>query len=231
MRNSGKSFRVSGEQVLSRNAGRKLTQPLFPLLVVGLFSSVAIGQPWDGNGVEGDPYQIWTAADMQAIGADANYWSAHFKLMKDTDLSAYVGTSFNIIGTDSDNAFAGVFDGSSHTISNFIYSTTGTDHVGLFRFVAGPSAEVKNLGLIRPNINAGTGRSIGSLIGWLGSGIVSACYAEGGTVSGREGVGGLAGTQSFAGAISHCYFTGTVSGYRDVGGLLGLNDSGSITNS
>ncbi len=36
--------------------------------VVCTLSVSAFGQPWDGNGVEGDPYQIWTAADMQAIG-------------------------------------------------------------------------------------------------------------------------------------------------------------------
>jgi hypothetical protein len=37
--------------------------------VCGLCSEV-FGQPWDGNGVEGDPYQIWTPNDMQAIRAD-----------------------------------------------------------------------------------------------------------------------------------------------------------------
>ncbi|UCC22567.1 MAG: SMP-30/gluconolactonase/LRE family protein, partial [Planctomycetota bacterium] len=63
-----------------------------------VFCSVAYGQPWDGNGVEGDPYQIWTAEDMQAIGADSTYWDAHFELMADINLLAYSGTSFNIIG-------------------------------------------------------------------------------------------------------------------------------------
>ncbi len=34
------------------------------LLVLPVF-----GQAWDANGVEGDPYQVWTAEDMQAIWA------------------------------------------------------------------------------------------------------------------------------------------------------------------
>ena len=71
---------------------------LITAVLVLSFAPAAFGQPWDGNGVEGDPYQIWTAEDMQAIGADANYWDAHFLLMADIDLSAYTGTSFNVIG-------------------------------------------------------------------------------------------------------------------------------------
>ncbi len=55
-----------------------------------------------GSGTAEDPYQIWTAEDMQALGADANYWAAHFKLMADIDLSDFDGLggnpAFNIIG-------------------------------------------------------------------------------------------------------------------------------------
>jgi len=68
------------------------------VVVVCFFSLPAYSQPWDGNGVEGDPYQIWTAADMQAIGANPGYWDAHFLLCADIDLGSYTGTSFNIIG-------------------------------------------------------------------------------------------------------------------------------------
>ena len=56
---------------------------LITAAMVLVFTSAGYGQPWDGNGVDGDPYQIWTAEEMQAIGADANYWDAHFVLMAD----------------------------------------------------------------------------------------------------------------------------------------------------
>ena len=48
-----------------------LVMVVLGVVVVCVFCSAALGQPWDGNGVEGDPYLIWTAADMQAIGGDA----------------------------------------------------------------------------------------------------------------------------------------------------------------
>jgi hypothetical protein len=37
---------------------------LITAVMVLVFCSAVYGQPWDGNGVEGDPYQIWTAEDM-----------------------------------------------------------------------------------------------------------------------------------------------------------------------
>jgi hypothetical protein len=96
---------------LLRSASVNSFRVVFGVVVVCVFSTAAFGQPWDGGGVEGDPYQIKTAADMQAIGADANYWDAHFELMADIDLSAYTGTSFFIIGMHPDYPFTGVFDG------------------------------------------------------------------------------------------------------------------------
>ena len=56
---------------------------IFVVVLVCLISRSGYGQPWLGSGDANDPYQIWTAEDMQAIGADANYWGAHFELMAD----------------------------------------------------------------------------------------------------------------------------------------------------
>ncbi len=197
------------------------------LVGVLCFGSAVLGQPWDGNGVEGDPYQIWTAADMQAIGADANYWDAHFELMADVDLSAYGGTSYNLIGgTFPDNPFNGVFDGNGHTISNFTYESTGTYYVGIFRYVDGVDAEIKNLGLLDPNVDAWN--DIGSLVGMLGGGAVSRCYVEGGSVSGDTRIGGLVGFSAEA-VVSDCYSTGSVSGRSFVGGLVGLSSRGVVS--
>jgi hypothetical protein len=133
-------------KVLERSLRKGRVVVVGVVLVCALCSG-AFGQPWDGNGVEGDPYQIWTAADMQAIGADANYWGAHFKLMANIDLGGYTG-------------FTGVFDGNGHTISNFTYDASSLGYpdvsaVGLFNY-AGDGSEIKDLDLINPNVDGGT---------------------------------------------------------------------------
>jgi hypothetical protein len=178
--------------------------------------------------LEEKPYEIWTAGDLQTIGADANYWDKHFRLMADIDLSVYTGTSFNIIGRGSTH-FTGVFDGNGHTISNFTYDSNGTNNIGLFGYINDVNAEIKNVGLINANV---IGRNnAGSLVGDLTRGAIRDCYVEGGSVSGNERVGGLVGGGSY-GTISDCYVDETsVSGSGDfVGGLVGLGP-GSVSDS
>jgi hypothetical protein len=192
-------------------------------VVVFVFCSVVYGQPWDGNGVEGDPYQIWEANDMQAIGANPVYWDAHFLLCADIDLGAYTGTSYNIIG--SGLPFTGVFDGNNHTISNLTYDSTGTNCIGLFGQIKDPNAEVKDLGLINPDVNAGTAAGVGSLVGSFWAGTISGCYVEGGSVTGGHSVGGLVGDTMIYGYISNSYYEGNVTGYNLIGGLVGYNNS------
>ena len=181
-----------------------------------------------GSGTPEDPYQIRDANHMQAIGADSNDWDKHFKLMADIDLSAFTGTSFNIIGINWVYPFTGVFDGNDHTISNFTYTSTSTYYnIGLFGYVNGPNAKIKDLRLIDPNVDTGTGRYVGSLVGRLRDGTIINCYVEGGSVSGNRYIGELVGYSN--GTITDCYSNGGVSGYALIGGLVGFNSSGIIT--
>jgi hypothetical protein len=195
------------------------------VILVFLFGSVVYGDPWPGSGDANDPYQIHNAQQMQAIGADANYWGAHFKLMKDIDLGDYTGESFNIIGNDV-NAFTGVFDGDGHTISNFTYEINDIYeeifYIGVFGYIEDPNAEIKNLGLIEPDVNAEEGWYVGSLAGYLTDGTVTNCYVEGGNILGGYSVGGLVG-DNWSGSILDCYSTGSVSGGGCTGGLAGHN--------
>jgi hypothetical protein len=203
---------------------------VFLVVVVCFFCSAAFGQPWLGSGTAEDPYQIWTAADMQAIGV-SGYLGADFELMADIDLSAYTGTSFNIIGTEGyPNRFTGVFDGNGHTISNFTYSSTGTNCIGVFGEIR--RATIKDLGLINPNVDAGTGLWVGGLVGQVMQGSISNCYAEGGSVSGNYRVGGLVGAISaWPSDITNCYSTANVSGTSQVGGLGGyIGEDCTVTN-
>ena len=240
---------------------RKIQWAISLFLAMLYFSGLpAQAQYGGGSGMADDPFLIYTAEQMNAIGANPNDWDKHFKLVADIDLSAYTGTSFNIIGSLY-GSFRGVFDGSGHTISNFTYTSTGADNIGLFGRVYGGAAKIKDLGLINPNVDAGTGIYVGSLVGSLSGGAISNCYAEGGSVSGagseyRGGVGGLVGENGYSGTITgsyasstvtgdnyvgglvgyndnilaHCYATGNVAGTTNVGGLVGENDYGTITN-
>ena len=187
-----------------------------------------------GIGEPNDPYLIYTAEQLNTIGLNQEDADKHFKLMADIDLSAYKGDSFNRIGfydppelaPDWHPPFEGVFDGNNHTISNFTYvidvneplkenGLWGDEDVGLFGTVSGLQAQIKNLGLIDPNIHPAATCServsaVGAIAGRLSEGSITNCYVEGGLISGDSSVGGLVGSNS-DGTISNCYTTCNVT--------------------
>jgi len=196
-----------------------------------LFSPGAFAGTYSGGtGEPNDPYLIATAEDMNEIGANPADWDKHFLLTANIDLSALKGTSYNIIGyylnEHSYRLFTGAFDGNGHTMSNFTYSSTGVNEIGLFGIVGG-NGEIKNLGLMDPNIDAGTGVGIGSLVGYMDSGTITNCYVLAGDVSGDMFVGGFIGLNR--GTVRHCYvLTGNVLASDYVGGFVGENYDGTI---
>ncbi len=204
-----------------------------------------------GTGRFSDPYQIWTAEQMNAIGTDPNDWHKHFKLRADIDLSCFAATEFNLIGDGHDHPFTGVFDGDNRTISSFTCDRPAEEDVGLFRHVEVSSpyrGTIKNLGLVDPNVTAEEGSNVGSLVGRLG-GTVLNCHVTGGHISGCQSVGGLVGYSEqgtiidsqadttvngsigigglvgsvYGGQTTLCRATGTVTGQETVGGLIGYN--------
>ena len=188
-----------------------------------------------GTGEPDDPYLIYTGRQMNVIGAHPDDWDQHFRLMADIDLSAFAPTEFNLIGyyTDDDNRkpFTGVFDGNGHTISNFNY-TAGlaiVEGIGLFRYVAGTDMEIRDLGLIDPNVVAVAGKSVGSLVGIMEYGAITNCYVQNGHVSGNIRVGGLLG-RILACVITDCHVEAGVSGFERIGGLVGENYAGVVKN-
>jgi len=81
------------------------------------------GADFIGSGTSCEPYQIWDANDLNALGADPNYYSSHFELMADIDLSAHTYTTA-VISTDTDNTNKD-FDGIVFADNlNLIYSIT-----------------------------------------------------------------------------------------------------------
>ncbi len=126
--------------------------------------------------------------------------------------------------------WAGTFDGTGKTISNFTLNSNASN-LGLFGLTAAGST-IKNLGLLNVSVTGGTGNNVGGLVGY-GKGTISNSYATG-NVSSTSGwyVGGLVGYGS-SGTISNSYATGSVSSTsgNNVGGLVGQNLSGTISNS
>ena len=180
-----------------------------------------------GDGSEGNPYLINSASDMQEIGANSDDWDKHFLVTANIDLGEFTDEQFNIIGNYADS-FTGVFNANDHVISNFTYTSTDTDYIGLFGCV-GSAGEIKDLGLTDPNVDAGTGDNVGGLVGY-NYGTVSNCYASGAVTGTDYHVGGLVGRND--GTVSNCYATGTVTGIVYVGGLVGYNDdAGTVSNS
>ncbi|UCG59934.1 MAG: hypothetical protein JSU70_10510, partial [Phycisphaerales bacterium] len=207
--------------MLALNA-KKLSVLSVALAITCLLRPPAYAKYGGGTGEPNDPYLIYTAEQMNAIGVNPDDLDKHFKLMADIDLAGFTGRDFNIIGNRWDNAFTGVFDGNGHTISNFTWSSTNGSYmyVGLFAYVADPNAEIKNLGLIDPNIVAGTlDRAGSSLVGNLTDGILTNCYVKGGSVSGSSYVGGLVGSSRF-GTLLTSYSSTTTNGRNFVGGLV-----------
>jgi len=206
----------------------KLTIPFLMLLAICFLALPTHAKYEGGTGQKNNPYLIATAQQMNEIGANPGDWNKHFELIANIDMNDIAGTDYNIIGywTDSyapDNKpFTGVFDGNDHTISNFTYSPTNANGIGLFSSVAG---EIKNLGLVDPNIFT-QGRYVGSLAGYLNQGTITNCFAKGADVSGAQYVGGLVGAN--AGIIYKSCSTGNVSGDAYVGGLVGHISDGTV---
>jgi hypothetical protein len=196
---------------------------IFALFVICFYSLPAQGKYGGGSGTPVDPYLISDANHMQAIGADPCDWDKCFKLMADIDLGGYTGDEFNLIGDYPSNPFTGVFDGNNHTISNFIYDSNSAEFIiGLFGYVDGPHANIKDLGLVDPDVNAGASLDVGALVGYIAEGTITHCYVEGGYIRGADFVGGLIGANG--GDIFRCYSTGSVTGNDYVGGLVGCSD-------
>ena len=130
-------------------------------------------------------------------------------------------------------AFAAIFDGNGHTISNLYINSYASDFVGFFGRT-GTGSEIRNLGLEHGSVTA-TGRSYyvvstGGMVG-SNSGTIIASYATA-SVTGGTGnsayTGGLVGFNYTDGRIIASYATASVTGGTgtndSTGGLVGFNN-------
>ena len=152
------------------------------------------------------------SAEITVCYAPANTWTA--------------------IGEEFSN-FYGCFDGNGYAVRG-IYINTQESYQGLFGY-SGVVSIIANLGVAESYIYGDT--CVGGVVGRNGagyngveysSGTVTNCYNTG-SVTGSNGVGGVAGHNSSS--ITDCYNTGSVTGKDYVGGVAGSNSGfGTVTN-
>lgn len=203
-----------------------------------------------GEGTETDPYQIFTAYDLQGISN-----RGYYKLMNDIDLSAWIlrhnpSEGWKPIGLTETPEFMN-FDGDNHVIKGLWTSSSNT-YNGLFANLSN-GGSVKNLTIqvasdkkvqggdfagimagYAVNLNVEnclvkgdveTANYAGGLIGYAKGGSITKCYTKGNVkATGDNGyAGGLVAWCSTP--ISNCYSTANVEAPECVAGLVAYSTS------
>ena len=164
---------------------------------------------------EAEVIKIHTLEDFMAFAKQCSLdsWSVNKWIILEADINLS-DTDFEMIPI-----FGGVFDGNGHTISGF--HSVGDGYVGgLFRYIS-QSGVVKNLQLKGSIAGTEEKECIGSICG-VNYGAIRNCSFMG-TISGRDTVGGIAGTNAATGFIDSCNIRGHVTGYYMTGGIAGAN--------
>ena len=179
---------------------------------------------------------ITLAEDLQKIGVDPDFpLDGSYVLAGDIDASATEtwneGLGFDPIGEWDIDDPSVAFTGildGQGFTISGLYINRPDEDIVGLFSVIGLGGEVRNLGLEGGSV---TGRhDVGGLAGRIVGGVVTNSYATS-AVTGGFDVGGLAGRISNGGALSNSYATGAVTGTTRVGGLVGWTVSGSVTNS
>ena len=192
-----------------------ITLTLCLLLSIFIMSPVAYAA--EGDGTEGNPYLITTAAELQKINEDV---TAHYKLMADIDLKQALFTPLGNIDT---GAFSGSFDGNGHTISNL--KIDAGKYAGLFGCNEGT---IKNVKI--KNADVYGSRYVGGIVGEnMDTGLIASCSVESGKIYADTGVsnlyvGGICGSNS--GKFEGRFYNGAQVDSPDyAGGIVAYSSS------
>ena len=214
---------------------------------VAAYADITPEKPTTGEGTEGKPYKIGTAAELcwfvglvNGTFTDGTEQNTDACAVLTKDIVINTGT-FDEDGTytpqDSetanqwipignyDNQYTGTFDGNDKTISG-LYVNSNDNYAGLFGRV-GENGKIQNVGVDDSYISSSSSKYyiyIGCVCGW-NEGTIKNCYNTG-TVNGnsnnyKSNVGGLCG-YVYSGTITNCYFlTGTaISGIGSNSGTV-----------
>lgn len=169
-----------------------------------------------GSGTVGDPYQIATTEDIIELSNTSDDWGAYFIQTANIDF----GENEQAVDWDGDGTAS--WDAEDQNGFSPIGNST-TKFTGSYD---GDEKTISNL-----FVDRGTANDI-ALFGYLNGATIADLALTGIDITGNLRVGGLAGQDEGATAISGCTINGstTIDGVTFVGGFIGLsNTSGSIS--
>ena len=182
-----------------------------------------------GTGTEKDPYQVTNADQLFDVRNDL---TAYYKVMNDIDLGTWIqednpNQGWTPIGTES-SPFNGNFDGNNKVIIGLYINRPSMNYQGLFGYTG--HATIQNVSLVNPNVIGA--EYTGSIVGLFGSETADCKLADnsvtGGTVTGKNYVGGIAGRVGMNNTdsggdyyIIGNYSSAIVNGTSFVGGIAG----------
>jgi hypothetical protein len=214
------------------------------LITIFLFSFPAYAQYGGGSGESNDPYLIYTADHLKAIGSEPNDWDKYFKLMVDIDMEgaqydkaviAWDTEEFDFVFTGT--SFTGTFDGGGNQIANLTIDTgyveKGLDYLGLFGSI-NAGAIIKDLEIVNLSVSGGTNSDyIGAIAGEVVDATIENCFSYCTITSelNSEHIGGLAGmcrTSTIKSCRTNCSITAN-NDSSNLGGMIGSLESGTIS--
>lgn len=140
-------------------------------------------------------------------------WSADKKAVLENDiaLSEYMDISIPV--------FSGIFDGNGYRITNLRLTGKGSVQ-GLFRYLQ-EGGVIRNLNVEGKAAPEGSQSRVGGIVG-INYGTILNC-SFGGSVSGDNEIGGIAGVNEASGEIRRCSSGAIVIGNHSTGGITGVN--------
>lgn len=215
---------------------------IFYILILFCIKLPIYAQFSGGSGTAADPYQVATKADLNNI---RNFRDKHFIQTANiifTSADYESGSAFynsgklwepigNYIDDDITNTFSGTYDGQDYIIDSLRIVRNSEYYIGLFGYVSGNTAVIKNLGLTNANIKGS--KNVGTICGKIKNGLIENCYTTG-SVTGYFGTNSLGGfCANNDGEIRNCYSTVAVSvdnSFTNIGGFCGYVYNGKFFN-
>lgn len=176
-----------------------------------------------GDGTQGNPFQIETAAQLAYFAKTVNegeaYLHKYIVLTADIDLA---NKEWTPIGNYS-NPFKGNFNGDNHTVTGMQISGE-LDRVGLFGECTkhNVNSAIKNI-TVKDSVICGI-NFVGAIVGYAEEINIENCRSIGNTINGKTDVGGICGKIGgySVGKVSQCYNSSKVTGRGRVGGIAGM---------
>lgn len=181
-----------------------------------------------GAGTAEDPYQISSAADIEALANTANHNSnylngknaftgKYFRQTANIDMSSVI--NHEPIGDGEVVMFDGEYDGGNYTISNLNINRRELRYAGLFGRT-GENAVIKNLKVAGVTISSDK-THVGTIVG-ENNGKVENITVTGGEIGNPAFyTGGVIGMNY--GPVANVSYSGSVIGESMVGGVLGVS--------